>query len=85
MPLYLLEKLHYPYKPVIEIKVKNAHTGGVGGGKQTQKIHIYDGRGNSQPLYLLEKLHYKPVIEIKVKNKLLRKKLVYSTGDLITQ
>ena len=36
--------------------------------KQTQKIHIYDGRGNSRPLYLLDKLHYKPVIEIKVKN-----------------
>ena len=34
--------------------------------KETPKIHIYDGRGTNTPLHVLEKLHYKPVIQIKV-------------------
>ena len=36
--------------------------------KETPKIHIYDGRGESSPLYTVEKLHYKPVTIIKVYN-----------------
>ena len=29
-------------------------------------IYIYDGRGGGDPLHILEKMHYKPVILIKV-------------------
>ena len=34
--------------------------------KDSSIIYIYDGRGGSDPLHKLEKLHYKPVIIIKV-------------------
>ncbi|XP_045159087.2 peptidylprolyl isomerase domain and WD repeat-containing protein 1-like isoform X1 [Mercenaria mercenaria] len=33
--------------------------------KETPKVHIYDGRGSSTPLHVIEKLHYKPVTLIK--------------------
>jgi hypothetical protein len=34
--------------------------------KDSGAIYIYDGRGGNDPLQVLEKLHYKPVILIKV-------------------
>ena len=34
--------------------------------KDSGAIYIYDGRGGNDPLHVLEKLHYKPVILIKV-------------------
>lgn len=34
--------------------------------KDSGAIYIYDGRGGNEPLHVLEKLHYKPVILIKV-------------------